>query len=160
MNITLYNNISDSRALTKSLTEIKTISVRLKNDTNIMHPVIELDSANLPPAANYCYIPTFSRYYYINQQGISVGRDLMLTLDVDVLMSFSSTIKNAQVVANRTSNKFNRYISDNIPVLTKQNNIFKALTPFQGLYAFDSSAITVETPCILLTVTKGGVNNG
>ena len=158
MNITLYNNTSDNRALTKSLTEIKTISVRLKDDTNIMRPVIELDSANLPPAANYCYIPSFSRYYYINQQGIAIGRDLMLTLDVDVLMSFSSTIKNAQVVANRTSNKFNRYISDNIPVLTKQNIIFKALTPFQGIYAFDSAAITAETPCILLTVTKGGVS--
>lgn len=158
MNITLYNNTSDNRALTKSLTEIKTISVRLKDDTNIMRPVIELDSANLPPAANYCYIPTFSRYYYINQQGISVGRDLMLTLDVDVLMSFSNTIKNAQVVANRTSNKFNRYISDNIPVLAKQKNIFKSLDPFQGIYAFDSAAITAETPCILLTVTKGGVS--
>ena len=157
MNIVLYNNSSDPRKLNKTITAINTISVRLKDDTDIMRPVIELDSANLPPNANYCYIEKFSRYYFINKQGISVGRDLMLTLEVDVLMSFRTFINNSMVVAERSSNKFNRYIGDNIPILSKQNNIFKAFTPHQGLYSFDSSAITSETPCILLTVTKGGV---
>lgn len=160
MDIILYNNASDPRKLNKTITAIKTIAVRLKDDTDVMHPVIELDSANLPPTANYCYIEKFSRYYFINRQGIAVGRDLMLTLDVDVLMSFKGFINNSTVVAERSSNKFNRYIGDNIPLLSKQNNIFKAFTPFQGLYAFDSSTITAETPCILLTVTKGGVNSG
>lgn len=160
MDIILYSNSSDPRKLNKTITAIKTISVRLKDDTDVMRPVIELDSANLPPAANYCYIEKFSRYYFINKQGISIGRDLLITLEVDVLMSFKGFINNSTVIAERSSNKFNRYIGDNIPLLSKQNNIFKAFTPFQGLYAFDSSQITAETPCILLTVTKGGVKNG
>lgn len=155
MNIILYNTNSDPRRLNKSLTQLSTISVRLKDDTDIMRPVIELDSANLPPAANYCYIEKFGRYYFINRQGIATGLDLMITLDVDVLMSFSGIIKNSRVVAKRTSNKYNRYINDNIPLLAKQNNLRKAFTPHQGLYAFDSSTITADTPCILLTVLKG-----
>ena len=88
MDIILYNTTADSRKLNKTLTAIKTITIRLKDDTDIMHPVIELDAANLSPTANYCYIAAFGRYYYINQQGIKIGRDLTLTLSVDVLMSF------------------------------------------------------------------------
>ena len=62
MDIILYNTTDDNRKLNKSLTAIKTIAVRLKDDTDIMHPVIELDAANLPPTANYCYIAAFGRY--------------------------------------------------------------------------------------------------
>lgn len=157
MDIILYNTADDNRKLNKTLTAIKTIPVRLKDDTDIMHPVIELDSANLPPTANYCYIAAFGRYYYINQQGIKIGRDLTLTLSVDVLMSFKSQILASTVVAARSSKYCNRYLSDKIPLSAKQNNIFKAFKPYQGLYAFDSGALTTETPCILLTVTKGGI---
>ena len=156
MDIILYNTTDDNRKLNKALTAIKTIPVRLKDDTDIMHPVIELDSANLPPTANYCYIATFGRYYYINQQDIKIGWDLVLTLSVDVLMSWKSDILNSTVIAERTSNKYNKYIPDKIPMLSRQNNIFKAFTPYQGLYAFGSGGITNETPCILLTVIKGG----
>ena len=155
MNIILYNTKDDNRKLNKTLTEIKSITVRLKDDTDIMHPVIELDGANLPPTANYCYIAVFGRYYYINQQDIKIGRDLVLTLSVDVLMSWKSLILNSTVIAERTSNKYNKYIPDKIPMLSRQNNIFKAFTPYQGAYAFDSGTITAETPCILLTVIKG-----
>lgn len=156
MDIILYNTADDNRKLNKSLTAIKTISVRLKDDADIMHPVIELDAANLPPTANYCYIAVFGRYYYINQQGIKIGRDLVITLSVDVLMSFKSQILASTVVAARSSKNFNRYLSDKIPLSARQNNIFKAFTPYQGAYAFDSGAINKETPCILLTVVKGG----
>ena len=155
MDIILYNTKDDNRKLNKTLTEIKTITVRLKDDTDIMHPVIELDGANLPPTANYCYIAAFGRYYYINQQDIKIGRDLVLTLSVDVLMSWKSLILNSTVIAERTSNKYNKYIPDKIPMLSRQNNIFKAFTPYQGAYAFNSGTITAETPCILLTVIKG-----
>lgn len=155
MDIILYNTTDDSRKLNKSLTAIKTITVRLKDDTDIMHPVIDLDAANLPPTANYCYIAAFNRYYYINQQGIKIGRDLTLTLSVDVLMSFKTQILASTVVAARSSKYCNRYLSDKIPISAKQNNIFKAFNPYQGAYAFNSGLITDEIPCILLTVVKG-----
>lgn len=159
MDIILYNTTDDNRKLNKTLTAIKTISVRLKDDTDIMHPVIELDAANLPPTANYCYIAAFGRYYYINQQGIKVGRDLTLTLSVDVLMSFKAQILGSKVIASRSTNKCNKLIVDNIPIIAKPNNIYKAFTPHQGLYAFDSGALTSATPCVLLTVTKGGTTS-
>ena len=160
MDIILYNNTDDNRKLNKSPTTIKTISVRLKDDTDIMHPVIELDAANLPPTANYCYIAAFNRYYYINQQGIKVGRDLTLTLSVDVLMSFKTTILNSRVIADRSTNRCNKNLPDNIPLLAKRNVIYKRLSGgISDIGAFGSDKVAKSTPCVLLSVinTSGGI---
>lgn len=155
MDIILYTNSSDPRKLNKTLTELTTISVRLKDDTNIMHPVIELDSAYLPPSANYCYIEKFKRYYFINQQGIAVGRDLMLTLEIDVLMSWKSQINDSNVVAVRSTNRGHKMLPDNIPIQAKRNIIYKQFSG--GNSAFGSDKVTAETRCFLLTVLNGGV---
>lgn len=159
MDIILYNTTDDSRRLNKSLTAIKTISVRLKDDTDIMHPVIELDAANLPPTANYCYIAAFNRYYFINQQGIKIGRDLFLTLAVDVLMSFKTTILNSRVIAAKSTNRCNKNLPDNIPLLAKRNVIYKRLSGgISDAGAFGSDQVSQSTPCVLLSVinTSGG----
>lgn len=156
MNIQLYINKSDVRALNKNITLLSEANVILKDSTDIMRPIIQLASAELPPGANYCYIPDFKRYYFISAQNIQPGKLLQIRLDVDVLMSFKDEVNSAQVVAVKSSNKFNRYLTDDIPTLNMQNNIFKAFTPFQGLLPFDSGAVNGATPCILLTVLKGG----
>ena len=161
MDIILYNTTDDSRKLNKTLTAIKTISVRLKDDTDIMHPVIELDAANLPPTANYCYIAAFNRYYYINQQGIKIGRDLTLTLAVDVLMSFKTTILNSSVIAAKSTNRCNKNLPDNIPILAKRNVIYKRLSGgISDVGAFGSDQVSKSTPCVLLSVinTSGGIS--
>ena len=161
MDIILYNTTDDSRKLNKALTAINTISVRLKDDTDIMHPVIELDAANLPPTANYCYIAAFNRYYYINQQGIKIGRDLTLTLAVDVLMSFKTTILNSRVIAAKSTNRCNKNLPDNIPLLAKRNVIYKRLSGgVSDVGAFGSDQVSKSTPCVLLSVinTSGGIS--
>ena len=156
MDIILYNNTDDNRKLNKSPTAIKTIPVRLKDDTDIMHPVIELDAANLPPTANYCYIAAFNRYYYINQQGIKIGRDLTLTLSVDVLMSFKSNILGSKVVSRRASNNFNKMLPDIIPVQANRNVLYRKLTGDAGV--FGSQLINADSYCYCLTVLNGGIN--
>ena len=155
MQLVLYNNLSDKRQINKNITELSTVEIKLKNDGEIIKPTIILSAGFLPPAANYAYISDLHRYYFIDGQKIIPGNQLELSLSVDVLMSWKSAILNSSVIAERTSNKYNKYIPDKIPMLSRQNNIFKAFTPYQGAYAFDSGAITAETPCILLTVVKG-----
>lgn len=160
MDIILYNTTDDSRKLNKTLTAIKTITVRLKDDTDIMHPVIELDGANLPPTANYCYIAAFNRYYFINQQGIKIGRDLTITLAVDVLMSFKEKILSSRVIAAKSTNRCNKNLPDNIPLLAKRNVIYKRLSGgISDTGAFGSDRVSKSTPCVLLSVinTSGGI---
>ena len=156
MDIILYNNTDDNRKLNKSPTAIKTISVRLKDDTDIMHPVIELDGANLPPTANYCYIAAFGRYYYINQQGIKIGRDLVLTLSVDVLMSFKDIINNSVVVARRSGKNYNKMLPDTIPIQANRNVLYRK---FKGGNAgFGSDKVTSASKCYCLSVLNGNIN--
>lgn len=156
MDIILYNNTDDNRKLNKTLTAIKTISARLKDDTDIMHPVIELDAANLPPTANYCYIADFKRYYYINQQGIKIGRDLTLTLSVDVLMSFKDVISNSVVVARRSGTNYNKMLPDTIPIQANRNVLYRKFTG--GNVGFGSDKVTAASKCYCLSVLNGNIN--
>ena len=86
MQLILYNNISDKRKLNKTITQLSTVEIKLKNENEIVKPTVILSSAYLPPSANYAYIATLKRYYYINGQRILPGKQLELDLSVDVLM--------------------------------------------------------------------------
>ena len=153
MDIILYNNTDDNRKLNKSPAAIKTITVRLKDDTDIMHPVIELDGANLPLTANYCYIADFKRYYYINQHGIKIGRVLTLTLSVDVLMSFKNTINDSVVIARRSGTNYNKMLPDVIPIQANRNVLYRKFTG--GSSGFGSDTVTAASKCYCLSVLNG-----
>ena len=155
MNIVLYNNKSDSRVLNKSIEKITEISVILKSAQNIMSPEIMLQTKTLPIEANYCYISDFGRYYYINAQRLENGNISSIELTVDVLMSFKDMILKSKVVAERTTNKYNRYLPDIVPTLAKFNNIYKLFTPPAVGIPFFSDSITADNYSILLTVLKG-----
>ena len=155
MNIVLYNNKSDSRVLNKSIEQIATIDVILKSAQNIMSPEIMLQTKTLPIEANYCYISDFGRYYYINAQRLDNGNVSKIELTVDVLMSFKDMILKSTVVAERTTNKYNRYLPDIVPTLAKFNNIYKLFTPPVIGNPFYSDGTTANTNSMLLTVLKG-----
>ena len=155
MKLVLYNNKSDSRAINKSIEQIATIDVILKSAQNIMSPEIMLQTKTLPIEANYCYIADFGRYYFINAQRLDNGNVSKIELTVDVLMSFKDMILRSTVVAERTTNKYNRYLPDIVPTLAKFNNIYKLFTPPVIGNPFYSDGITADTTSMLLTVLKG-----
>ena len=155
MNIILYNNKSDSRVINKSIEKITEISVILKSAQNIMSPEIMLQTKTLPIEVNYCYISDFGRYYYINAQRLDNGNVSKIELTVDVLMSFKDMILRSTVVAERTTNKYNRYLPDIVPTLAKFNNVYKLFTPPVIGNPFYSDGITADTSSMLLTVLKG-----
>lgn len=156
MQMVLYTNNSDNRTLSKSLTEISTVEMTLKNDTDIMNPVIILSGGYLPPAANYAYISKLSRYYYITGQRIVPGKMLEISLKEDVLMSWRVfLIQHAQVIAERSTNVPNKKLPDNVPVLANRNVIYKK---FNGASeGFGSQNITANSRCYCLTVLNGNV---
>ena len=155
MKIVLYNNKSDSRVLNKSIEQIAEIDVILKSVQNIMAPEIMLQTKTLPIEANYCYISDFGRYYFINAQRLDNGNVSKIELTVDVLMSFKDMILRSTVVAERTTNKYNRYLPDIVPTLAKFNNIYKLFTPPAVGIPFYSDGINSNTNSMLLTVLKG-----
>ena len=156
MTVTFYKTNDDPRKLNKTLTSISTYKISLKDENNILNPTLLFATLSIPAGTNYLYIKEFNRYYFITNTKIISNTLSEISCKVDVLYTYRDTINASTVVAERTSNKYNRYIPDTIPTLAKYRNIYKLFTlPALGL-PFDSAAQSTETNSVLLTVLKGG----
>lgn len=86
--VTLYNNASDNRVVSKDITQLAVLSGTLRNETDKMSPVI-LVSSETAPVCNYAYVPEFGRYYYVNEIRFIRTGIYELHMSVDVLKSFN-----------------------------------------------------------------------
>lgn len=129
VNVILYKNTSEQNRLDKTeyLTTIESLSGELRNDVNILNPVLEiyLSSTNINQV-NYIYIQEFNRYYFVNNFDICNGNKTSNTtevliryyLQVDVLMSWKDDIKKLSGVVDRQEKNYNNRIIDNkLPIL-------------------------------------------
>lgn len=116
MTITLYSIPDDRIVVNKQadiLHKLGDLTAHFKEDTNILNPVLEVAYNASYTSANYIYIPSLNRYYYITD--IKTGMQRMyLTCEVDVLMSYKSSIKNMRCIVERQQNNFNVYLNDGI----------------------------------------------
>ena len=156
MQLILYNNISDKRKLNKTITQLSTVEIKLKDENEIVNPTVILSAAYLPPSANYAYIAKLKRYYYINGQRILPGNQLELNMSVDVLMSFKDVINNSVVVARRSGNNYNKMLPDMIPLQANRNVLYRKFAG--GSVGFGSDKISASSKCYCLSVLNGGIN--
>ena len=107
------------------------LSCNIKSPSSIINPVLELSSTS-PISYNYCYIPAFSRYYYIDD--IVYDRGLwVLSCSVDVLASFKTAIGSSSLYVLRSSTSSDPYLVDEYYPATSEVttvNIAPALNPF------------------------------
>ena len=112
-NIVLMTNTSEMNRVTKTTTIISTVSGVLKEQTSIIDPVIkiECDLATVT-ACNYISIPTFGRFYFVNNI-ISIRDGLVeFSCHCDVLSSFADAIKANKAIIRRQENNWNLYLND------------------------------------------------
>ena len=114
--IKLYVNKSSNNTVTKALSNETELNIVLKDDTIIENPVIIIRKTESIVTVlhdfNYCYIPKFDRYYYIESRESLNATTWKLNCRVDVLMSFSAEIKKLKAIIERSSKWFNTYIPD------------------------------------------------
>lgn len=113
MNITLYRTNSEMNVLNKNLEGSLSIEGHLQDSCNILSPIIRLQFNNLILQKNYCFIPSFNRYYYI-QEIIIDNEELVLTLHVDVLKTYQNEIRNSTARVLRSVSNQNRFIIDDM----------------------------------------------
>lgn len=116
-------------------------NIVLKEPSTILNPRIELDRGN-PAALNYCYIPTFNRYYFINDW-VSDHDRWIANCTVDALASWRDSILNSTQFVARSASKKDRYIVNSEYVVTKDVDISN-IELLHGLqqFPFDSSEVT------------------
>lgn len=111
MEIQLCTNNSEKNKINKSITTGVTLSGNMRNESNIVNPVIVIN-IDSPVDYNYCYIPLFKRYYFITDYVLIRTGIWQLKLKSDVLMSFKDSILNSQVLVNKTeSTGKNNYLA-------------------------------------------------
>lgn len=100
----LFQNQSDDRKLDKVLTEIRTISVEYKDDTDIISPVVKIQYFDGATNANYIYLSDFGRYYFIRT--ISVAQQFVyMSLEIDVLMTYRQQIRKQTCIVKRQAQR-------------------------------------------------------
>ena len=113
MTINFYINTSEKEKFDKSLTNEKSLTGFLKQATSVINPVITVEIEN-PSQYNYCHIPQFHRYYFINDM-INVKNNLWeIHMHVDTLSSFKSQIRanKAIIDKNQYLTNANQYYND------------------------------------------------
>lgn len=121
MTLTLYKNNSEQNAVTKSLTQVQTMTGTLRNGTSIIDPIILVSDVSDISGVNYCKINEFNRYYFINNIK-SVNNNLWeLSCHVDVLQSFAAEIRAQSGIVERQENYFNLYLNDGNTFQVYQN---------------------------------------
>ena len=89
-------------------------NILIKEPSNILNPTIVLDRGN-PASLNYCYIPTFNRYYWVedwtSDHGLWVAQ-----CKVDPLASWRSSILASEqyVVRCGDPGNYDTYLPDNV----------------------------------------------
>lgn len=103
MEIKLYKTSSPRKKLVKDLTDEITLVGTLRAQSSVMSPTFTVQDTSVV-GYNYCYIPDFGRWYYIN--GIDALRANLyeLSLGIDVLMTYAADIRNNTAIIDRTQN--------------------------------------------------------
>lgn len=115
MLVNLYFNSSEAYDSNKNLTQLSSLSdVHPVEGFDIETPVLKIGSVNQSTLnnVNYAYIPEFNRYYFVDPPTVVNNKVYMLSLRVDVLMSFKSAINNLVAIIARQENEYNLYLPD------------------------------------------------
>lgn len=118
MQINFYKNKSAPNVIPKNIKVEKVYECRLKESTTLSNPTILLKISAFDTLinCNYFYIPTFKRYYYIDE--ITINNALCeVSGSVDVLESFKTDILASNQIIARQERKANySLIDDRLPI--------------------------------------------
>lgn len=103
--------------------------IDLKAPCNIIDPEIKIKTQKDPTGYNYCYLPTFSRYYWVKNWTYSDGL-WNASLTVDTLASYRDDIGYSTEYVVRSSAKFDGTISDGLYPATAE--VRSVTSAFQG----------------------------
>lgn len=106
--------MSDDRTVNKTLISAGELTGVLRDESSMINPQIRVENDGTPIRANYCYIPDFQRYYFINEVIAYRHKVWDLSLSVDVLMSFRGDIAELYVIVDKAEdeNIKDMYIDD------------------------------------------------
>lgn len=136
--ISIGKNSSPANKITKTYTQVLSLSGNLKNESEIINPtiLIETSSADIFKC-NYMQIPNFNRSYFITSIKLIRNNIYEISAHCDVLSSFASEIKSNTAMIVRQENDFNLLLNDDVFKCKQNSRIYYKKFPSQlGQYNF------------------------
>ena len=148
MNVTFYT-FSKKLNSTARPSGGTTYNCVLKSESSKSRPYIELGggATSDPTGFNYCYIPTYGRYYYVSDWTWSNGK-WSAVMSVDVLASFKTEIGSTSLYILRASEDCDGDVLDTI-YPAKAGGITETqliTSPFTSDYEYGSYVVGVVSP--------------
>lgn len=150
INLTLKKTSDPNNKISKTSTDIVTLSGVFKDDTSMLNPVIKVDitGVQFPQGTsiftpNYAYIDAFGRYYFIKDITQINDKIFEISMHVDVLMSWSTALQAAPCIVARNQNDFNLYLND---------PNYKCFQNDRVLITKATGGFPIENSCFALTI--------
>lgn len=141
--IKLYQYNGDIRTINKTLPVPVELQGQIRNSFDLLTPVVSLKYED-GLKFNYCFIPIFGRYYFIENITATGGDRYELSLSVDVLKTYENEIfaATATVLESSTPNNF----------ISNRNDIFIRTPNFEQLEFPNKNLFNKEGSIIMVTI--------
>ena len=120
------------------------LSGNLKDDCDIVDPVIEIETTSNISNINYAYIPDFGRYYFAHVENIG-AKFWRITMHCDVLHTFATQIKACDCIVAMNENRFNMYLPDSNYKAYQNNKIL--INRFPGGFNLNNARFILTAFC-------------
>lgn len=133
MTINLYSTGDNPKTVTKTLSAISSVQGRATQPCNILRPELILSGDSTVNAinANYVYVPDFGRYYFVKDHTTDTAARIILSCEVDPLMSWAAGIRaSKQLVTRSESIGAPTEIEDSLLPLKKSKDMY--VIQFEG----------------------------
>lgn len=153
MNIFFYTSFAEPNSFPKVLGEAIRYQGELRNECDILNPVLTIEGLNPDTTFNYCYIPDFKRYYFITESSVVRTGLIQFNLHVDVLQSWSKEILELEAIISRNEYDFNNHLEDTrVPAWSNNLSSYKEPTNITGNISMPN--LSNELYNIVLTVAN------
>lgn len=153
MNIFFYTSSAEPNSFPKVLGEAIRYQGELRDECDILNPVLTIEGLNPDTTFNYCYIPDFKRYYFVTESSVVRTGLIQFNLHVDVLQSWSKEILELEAIISRNEYDFNNHLEDTrVPAWSNNLSSYKEPTNITGNISMPN--LSNELYNIVLTVAN------
>lgn len=145
--VTFYKYNGKYNDVPKTLPTGTTLQGLLRDSYDRANPVITVRT-NVLFDFNYCYVPVFGRYYFIDRVDVQSNDTYRLTLSVDVLQTYSNAILASNATLTSGDGNTNKYASN-------RNNVYDTRQQRKVLQFTDATDTFSDEGKIVMITIKG-----
>lgn len=147
MQLTYYNNLTDKRYVDKNIVQLSLeghsnpVNIKILDELNVTTPTFKMSDKDLYMTANYCYVDSLRRYYFIDDIELSKGY-AYLHCTCDVLSSYKDALRDQNVIVKRQEFEFDLMQNDGeMPV--KQYPAKRCIAQFKSPFALTRNEFVI-----------------